>query len=160
MFSVTWLKHLGAQDWCASVTQHAAGSGSPENTFQGPDKWDLFLQSVLSERSTHGARHALPMGELCWPVTCLSGDVLETLSLEKLKIGLGTAQENMGGGGMSPMLATGMSYASGRLLPPYIPGTLTGHDSPNCGMGFYFQHSLLAQESFWLYWGPEVCRES
>lgn len=43
------------------------------------------------------------------------------------------------------MLGTGMSYTCDRILLSYIPGTLAGRDSPNRGMGFYFQ------ESFWNY---------
>lgn len=57
------------------------------------------------------------------------------LSLEKLKNGLGTVQEKMQGV-VSPMLASGMSYTSDRILPSYIPGTLTGRDSLTAGWAF------------------------
>lgn len=73
-------------------------------------------------------------------MSCLPGDVPETLSLEKLKIGLSVMQENMWRG-MTPTLAAGMSHATDGISPSYISGTLPGCDSPKCGMGFYFQLS-------------------
>lgn len=139
MFSVTWLKHLGVQDWCGSVTQRTAGSQSrkhlpgagqtrptpAERSFGEIRAWG---QTCTSYGRTSLNYHLPPRG-CAWPCP-----------LKNWKLDLGTVQENLRGR-TSPVPTAGMSYANDRILPSYIPGTLTGWDSPIWGMGFSFQHS-------------------
>lgn len=159
MFSVTWLKHLGVQDWCGSVTQRAAGSQSWEH-----------LPGAGQTRPTPAERS---FGEIqAWGQTCTSygrtslnyhlpprGCAGNPVPWKTENWTWAPCRKICGGGrvlcqpqGWATLMIesyrlTSQARSQGGIL-------LTG------GWGFISSILHRAQESFWHYWGPGVCKES